>query len=979
MAPHQTQAGEESEIQHLVSEAAHWLPAQGPLHLFVHHNTLHAFEDLPFEQAIIDAAGFYGTKPYQAEQAFAEHLKTGRIRAADLRAVVAAEPDVTSAPIVPGGPNRQDFFLLRLQNLLVVPHGPALTWKLTEEGALRQFDVRVSREKRQLFLKDAEQITQPRYDRGKISKEQAALEYVWERLLRDAPLRPRGVTGARRRDQILAALGIDTDAWVHPLLIRLCAAFVDQGIAYWRLPESEAGLLTAFRRLYSLPLSPPNRWLRGIAAQLSHQEREGWSAEQTVVHMLKRLGVSRAEWQQYIQATLLSLRGWAGMIRQFEHWPGRAPVEPRPAKLMDYLAVQLSLDVHASQHALHESHTTMPDWETLEALMPHADPGPNQELAYEAFLMAQLAGVGPRVLCGSEQSKRWLAEVDNLGINERLRLLHLAYERQHRAAVLDGLLAHGRSVPAQEPAPDFQAIFCIDEREESLRRHVEESHPRVETFGYAGFFGVAMAYQGHEDIRSRPLCPVNIEPSHLIAEEITGSHAETSLLNAWRPGGQVMHAMDVGSRTLVRGGVISALFGLWEIVPLIGRSLFPRATERLVHRLFQSRTKSARTRLRIERDPASQIQAPKGLLIGFTVEEMASIVESALRTMGLDRDFCPLVLTVGHGSSSLNNPHEAAHDCGATGGGRGGPNARAISAMANHSGVRALLRDRGLVIPDTTWFVGAYHNTCDESMRYYDEDLVPSDLHHPLQALKDAMAEACLRNAHERCRRFECASLQISPKNALAHVEKHSFDLGQPRPEYGHATNAVCIVARRARTRGLYLDRRAFLVSYDPINDSTGDILAALLLAVGPVGAGINLEYYFSFVDPAGYGCGTKLPHNIVGLVGVMDGHASDLRTGLPWQMVEIHEPLRLLTIVEAEPSRLERIMEQWPALKRLVHNRWIQLVAWSPTTEALAVFDRGEFVPYMPESADIPVFGSSAQVYIGHREHLGCASIRSQ
>src|SRR5690606_14867778 len=112
---------------------------------------------------------------------------------------------------------------------------------------------------------------------------------------------------------------------------------------------------------------------------------------------------------------------------------------------------------------------------------------------------------------------------------------------------------------------------------------------------------------------------------------------------------------------------------------------------------------------------------------------------------------------------------------------------------------------------------------------------------------------------------------------APAHVAGRAVDLGQPRPEYGHATNAVCIVGRRSRTRGLFLDRRAFLVSYDPGGDPTGELLADLLAAVGPVCAGINLEYYFSRIDPAGYGCGTKLPHNIAGLLGVMDGHASDL------------------------------------------------------------------------------------------------------
>ena len=152
--------------------------------------------------------------------------------------------------------------------------------------------------------------------------------------------------------------------------------------------------------------------------------------------------------------------------------------------------------------------------------------------------------------------------------------------------------------------------------------------------------------------------------------------------------------------------------------------------------------------------------------------------------------------------------------------------------------------------------------------------------------------------------------------------------------------------------------------------------MAGLMRAVGPVGAGINLEYYFSFVDPTGYGCGTKLPHNIVGLVGVMDGHASDLRTGLPWQMVEIHEPVRLLTIVEARTSMLEKIMAEEEGLANLVNNEWIQLVAWDPEGETLAVYQKGRFHPYRPENPTIPVVRHSADFYSGKRGHLGPAHL---
>src|SRR5262249_45006366 len=153
-------------------------------------------------------------------------------------------------------------------------------------------------------------------------------------------------------------------------------------------------------------------------------------------------------------------------------------------------------------------------------------------------------------------------------------------------------------------------------------------------------------------------------------------------------------------------------------------------------------------------------------------------------------------------------------------------------------------------------------------------------------------------------------------------------------PEWGHATNAVCVVGRRERTRGLFLDRRAFLVSYDPTRDDPEQsILARILAAAGPGGAGLSLGDYFCPGGPPGWGCGTKLPHNITALLGVMDGAASDLRTGLPWQMVEIHEPVRLLFVIETTPEAVLRIIGQNGAIGRLVHNCWVQLAVQDPNT----------------------------------------------
>jgi uncharacterized protein YbcC (UPF0753/DUF2309 family) len=199
------------------------------------------------------------------------------------------------------------------------------------------------------------------------------------------------------------------------------------------------------------------------------------------------------------------------------------------------------------------------------------------------------------------------------------------------------------------------------------------------------------------------------------------------------------------------------------------------------------------------------------------------------------------------------------------------------------------------------------------------------------------------------------------------------------RPEWGHATNAVTIVGRRARTRGLFLDRRAFLNSYDPTqDDAEATILTRILQAAVPVCAGISLEYYFSYVDNTGFGSGTKLPHNIASLLGVMDGAASDLRTGLPWQMVEIHEPVRGLFIVETTPETMLRIMDRNPGIGRLVRGGWVRLALLDPHAPLLKVYRHreGTFFDYEPGADELPRAASSLDWYRGWRDHLEFAEI---
>jgi uncharacterized protein YbcC (UPF0753/DUF2309 family) len=365
---------------------------------------------------------------------------------------------------------------------------------------------------------------------------------------------------------------------------------------------------------------------------------------------------------------------------------------------------------------------------------------------------------------------------------------------------------------------------------------------------------------------------------------------------------------------------------------------------------------------------------------GFSDEEQATRVAGFLQSIGLTQGFSPLVVIVGHGSSSLNNPHAAAYDCGACSGRHGGPNARVFAAMANRREVRTLVAQRGIVIPESTWFLGAEHDTSDESIAWYDLDALPHAFQPGFDQLVCDLDEATRRHAVERCRRFASAPFSKrappSPAHARRHLLGRRHDWSQARPELGHATIATAFIGRRAMSRGAFFDRRAFLISYDPSHDAEGKTLEAILLAAGPVGAGINLEYYFSTVDNRRFGCGSKITHNLAGLVGVMEGASSDLRTGLPQQMIEIHEPMRLLVVLEQTRAVVSAIYERQPPLRELIGNGWILVAVKEPDSGAIFRFDpvRG-WLPWQA-MGDVPQARSSADWLGAHREPLPPALI---
>jgi hypothetical protein len=955
-------------IAQMIDVAAKILPSQSPLHAFVHHNTLHAYEHLPFKQALKEASKELNAEPFMSEQNFLEAINSGRIQSSDINAVLEQELNYIDQPLFAGAPTRRAILLWRLTTLFNVPNKHSVNWWLHEKGYLHSPHA--------LAGSAASSPASPLFFHSKRQYVAGELEKLWLNLEKAALPKTHTQTRARPRDLLFERYDVDTDELVKPLLIRYGAAYLDQGVGSLPQPDKAEGFLVSFRRMHRNAIALPT-WLRGLPSLCRQQEEQGLDGLQVVADAMAKFGVPAAHQQVFIVESLKMLKGWAGMFRQFEKQPDKVPVSHYPATLIDFLAVQLVLELCAYEHACKTyscasnglaQHLCAHGTEITEASKSVQD-------IYEAFITAQ-AFVMPSVLfSSSDNAVRWVAEIGQFNSFERRHLLQLAYERRHRQHILDGLAEHRQFIDLTSGTQhSLQAVFCMDEREESTRRHLEELDPEVMTLGFAGFFGVAMQYQGLDDVTSRPLCPVNKIPEHFVREVALNESEALRYRKTRKLFGSYSKSVMDNEAVFAIGPFWSLLMGIAKTPSLVFRSLVPRQTEKVKRRLKGFAPARPETRLRLLRD--DDLDTVDGLKSGYSVTEAADVIFSTLSAMGLTKQLAPIVVIVGHGSSSLNNPHEAAHDCGATGGGRGGPNGRAFAAMANHVAVRAQLKARGIAIAETTWFVGAYHNTCDDSMSYYDLDLIPAPLTLPFKEARAKLAQACKMDALERCRKFDEVPVNVTADRALGYAYQHANDLAQPRPEYGHATNAVCIIGRRAITRGLFLDRRSFLISYDPDQDPEKSIVAGILESAGPVGAGINLEYYFSFVDPVAYGCGTKLPHNISGLIGVMEGHCSDLRTGLPWQMVEIHEPVRLLTIVEATPEVLLKIAQERKVVGELVGNEWIQLVSMDPDTGRLMVFKNGTFVEHEPDSIGYPVVDNSETFFRGTDTYLGLAHI---
>lgn len=496
-----------------------------------------------------------------------------------------------------------------------------------------------------------------------------------------------------------------------------------------------------------------------------------------------------------------------------------------------------------------------------------------------------------------------------------------AWERTWQKNIIKRIKPDLEPKPLDQNSHEAQLVFCIDTRSERIRRHIE-SLGKYETFGYAGFFGIAMDYKDPENGMVRKSCPPIVPSSYLVHEspeddkQLACMQFETQSANR-----------KFFNYTLKRmKNMLPATFGFVEGTGLsygmaiLLRTFLPQAIYRLTERSKPKKESLFRPHLKsCNNSDVTNSEIP--------LTEKAAIVGSALKLMGWNH-FAPLVVLVGHASHTANNPYGSSLDCGACAAGPGRNNARMLANLANDPDVRKLVKSNlDIQIPDTTYFIAAEHNTTTDEVSIFDAGL-PQSHFKILNRLKMDLDTAKAKVAQER----------LGFGNRSADIAKRfAGDWSETRPEWGLAGNAGFIIGPRTLTRDKNLEGRCFLHSYKWDLDSDGTALENILQGPMVVTQWINSHYYFSTVDPNNFGGGSKITHNPIGQFGVVQGNGGDLKYGLSLQSLyttdqeNYHQPLRLSVLIQAPRTRITDILERNLNLKNLIANGWICMLNLEP------------------------------------------------
>jgi uncharacterized protein YbcC (UPF0753/DUF2309 family) len=662
---------------------------------------------------------------------------------------------------------------------------------------------------------------------------------------------------------------------------RWCAAYFDEGQSVWRMPARDQGLYAAWRAAMRYDRNPEVMGVRGFRAAVARAPADPVEA---IGAAIQALGVPACAWEDYLHRALFDIGGWAAYARR-RTWPAAPGGE-------DILVQLLAVRVVWGQ------------------------------ALFAARQDAAFARAWGEAMAAAAEAPRDDASGDpDLAVD-------LALQQAYEAAAQRRLLARLSERPAASPKAarrPLQAAFCIDVRSEVYRRALEAACPEAETLGFAGFFGFPIEYVPIGRTHGGAQCPVLLQPAFIVCEAVEGASPQAEEAILWR---RLLRRRAAKAWKAFKLSAVSAFTyvetaGLFFAGKIVGDTL------------ALTRTAPDPNIDGLDRDVIGRIGpriAPRvvdGRRTGFEDSERVAMALAALRGMSLTGSFARLVLIVGHGSRTVNNPHGSSLDCGACGGHTGEANARVAAAILNDPITRRGLLAQGVAIPGDTWFLGCLHDTTSDDVTVFDASAAPASHAADIRRL-----EGWLGRASALARRERAARLGLRPDARIdTGLRERGRDWSQVRPEWGLAGAAAFIAAPRPRTAGLNLNGRAFLHSYDWREDPDFSVLALILSAPMVVASWISLQYYGSTVNNRAFGAGNKALHNVVSVLGVLEGNAGDLKTGLPWQSVHdgerfVHEPVRLNVIVAAPPSAIDGVLARYQTVRDLVENRWVHLFA---------------------------------------------------
>ena len=286
------------------------------------------------------------------------------------------------------------------------------------------------------------------------------------------------------------------------------------------------------------------------------------------------------------------------------------------------------------------------------------------------FRLAQHLGLaGPDIRALGTQGADALFDCLSRLTEDKAGFLWLqAYERHYREQILTALARnHGRGRWAQrDESPVAQVMFCMDDREEGIRRHLEELAPDIETLGAAAHFSVTHNWRGVDDkqwVTLAPVIPEPVIPTQKVCEvprpedEARGAlHARRhARLRGWYEGllQESRRGLFAPAATLVAGAPLA-------LASLVGKVLMPARFDRAASALLDRAQGVVSTKINFTAANDSPPATPENPRLGFTDEEGANRIQTLLRGSGLTCGFSPLVVILGHGSRNQNNPHASA-------------------------------------------------------------------------------------------------------------------------------------------------------------------------------------------------------------------------------------------------------------------------------------------------------------------------------